>query len=178
MIRAGKIEEFAIDVEITGLTAGWIHGRIRFWFHKQVCGDWEDTVDIRGSYSWLKDFGDFPKNRFEPGLLEMSPFEVFEVLVRSVISEGPNQPRREEVFQQTMERFHIDHLAQSSFDQVFIVLIEDNEVQRCLWQQQRGEIHDDHFPAGHMQQVARDVCKQLEKEVAALGTAFEPPQKR
>lgn len=162
---------FAIAAEVTETAKGWILGRLRFAFHGRSCGNWNDEADLRGCYGWLKDFAETPRRRIEPGLIDLRPAEVFDRLVRPVQNQGGL--RIPEFYEDTFSRFHISHLGMSSFDRVVMVLIESQKVQRCLWKEDESDnIHDDVFPSGHMQQIARDFCKLMENEAAAIGIAL------
>ena len=169
MIITGNRQLFAIVAEITQDPNDWILGSFQFVFHGESCGNWEDEADLRGCHSWLKDFSEKPRNRFEPELLVLPPSIVIERLVRPVVNRS-DHARMQEYYADTFSRFHIAHLGMSSFDRVNMVLIENSEQQRCVWEDILGEDpHDDVFPAGHMQQIAAAFCKLLESEVAALG---------
>ena len=172
MIFSGKKEQFAIEAEITSKEGEWIFGHLRFWLHGTECGNWNDDVDLRGSHSWLKDFIQNQQDRYEPGMFEATPIVVFQLLVEPIFPANPNA-RVPEVYQKTDSRFHIGHLGMSSFNRVRMVLIENSTFQRCVWEAGLGEgIHDDLFPSGHMQQVAKDFCSLLEREIASLGIAL------
>lgn len=170
MIVTGNKEMFAIAAEVIETPNNWLLGRLRFVFHGQTCGNWNDETDLRGCYGWLKDFAEKPRRRFEPGLLELTPMEVFDRLVRPVQNrdEGPVV----EYYDETFSRFHISHLGMSSFDKVVMVLVEGPKAQRCLWQEGDESIHDDVFPSGHMQQVTLDFCRLVEREAMAIGVAL------
>src|SRR5688572_7749235 len=165
MIVAGDNRVFAIAAEITGTESGWIFGRFRFVFHSYPCGNWSDETDLKACYSWLKDFIENPRARFEPGLMEMSNSDVFDRLIKPVLADE-SKAVIPEAYQDTFSRFHISHLGMSSFDRIIMVLIESSELQRCVWHVQgEPQIHDDRFPSGHMQQVAMEFCRLFEREV-------------
>lgn len=168
MIIAGSTQVFGIAAEITQ-NSDWILGRFRFVFHGRPCGNWDDEADLRGCYGWLKDFSEQGRDRFEAELLDLPAATVFERLVRPVLFRE-RRARVAEYYKNTFNRFHISHLGMSSFNRVDMVLIENSEIQRCVWGDSFvEEFHDDVFPSGHMQGVAAAFCKLLESEVAALG---------
>jgi len=171
MISTGDNKSFAIAAEITGTPNGWLLGKFRFVLHGHVCGNWNDDADLRGCYGWLKDFAEKPRLRFEPGLMDLSPDNVFSNLVLPVIEQS-GQERIPELYSDTFSRFHISHLGMSSFDRVTMVLIESPERQRCVWKE-GNDIHDDVFPPGHMQTVASEFCVLLEREAASLGVLLQ-----
>lgn len=168
MVVAGHNNDFAIAAEVTEIVDGWIFGRFRFVLHGKDCGNWSDTVDLRGCHGWLKDFSINLLPRFEPGLMTLPAVEIFERLVKPVLMQ-PNGEEYPEVYPDTFSRFHISHLGMSSFSAVTMVLVEGTEQQRCVWQANDEPIISDVFPLNCMQSVARGFCDLLEREVAALG---------
>lgn len=168
MIIAGSIQKFAIVAKVERTAPGWIWGSFKFVFQGRDCGNWNDAASLGGCCGWLKDFAEKHVNRFEPGLFELPPIDVFERLVCSVIVQE-NRPCSLAVYERTYSRFHITHLGSSSFDQITMVLMESSEFQRCVWSESKENgFHDYIFPAGHMQEVALDFCRRFEQQVAAL----------
>jgi hypothetical protein len=174
MIIAGDKAVFAIAAEFTGATQGWVFGRVRFILHACPCGDWSDEVDLRASYSWLADFASNPRDRNEPELMDLPAEDVFARIVDPVLT-GKDGVQRNEVYANTFSRFHISHLGMTAFDRVVMVLVESGPAQRCIWREaDEGKLHDDIFPRGHMQDVAREFCRLLRDETAAVGIEIVP----
>jgi hypothetical protein len=147
-------------------------GRFRFVFYGQACGNWDDETDLKACYSWLKDFAEIPRQRFEPGLMELSSNDIFKRLVEPILGQESDE-REPECYPDTFSRFHISHLGMSSFDQVTMVLIEDDKIQRCVWRSDTGALNDCRFESGLMQKVAKDFCNIFEIEAAQLGLAIK-----
>jgi hypothetical protein len=170
MISIGDTNQFAIQCEFTAEEKGWIFGRFRFVLRNKCCGDWNDETDLRGCASWLLDFVENPRNRYEPDLLTLPAIEVFDRTVKSVMGSAPGEHRSTELYPNTFSRFHISHLGMSSFNCFTVILIEDQFQQRCLWRKvTSSEIHDCRFESGLMQSVARGFCQQLIKEIGDFG---------
>ncbi len=73
----GRHDRFAIEAELEEVIDGWILGRFRFWLCGEPVGNWDDTADLRGCVSWLRDFAARPRDRFEPSLAGATPQEIF-----------------------------------------------------------------------------------------------------
>lgn len=169
MITVGDKQKFAVIVEISEILQGWLLGQFAFVFRGRLCGNWNDAADLRGCHSWMRDFAVSPTNRFEPGLMNLTPSEIVHDLVRPVMRSA-SDPAVPEKYIDTYSRFHISHLGMSSFDRFRLVLIEDAKFQRCIWQDLSNEeiIYDDPFPRGHMQAVAGVFCKEFELQLASM----------
>src|SRR5688572_2507855 len=146
MISVGNPSEFAIQCEFTHAVKEWIYGRFRFVFRNQCCGNWDDSATLGGCVSWLRDFVETPRERYEPGLLTMSSDEVHEILIRPFMNDGSEQSDDfDEIYRldALYDRFDISHLGMSSFNLVSMVLIEDEREQRCVWTSGSSpKIHD------------------------------------
>jgi len=168
MIMAGHNNDFAIAAEVTEIIDNWILGRFRFVLHGRTCGNWNDEAALNACHGWLKDFSMNSRARFEPELLTLPDVEVFERLVKPVLAQYDDE-KVPELYSDTLGRFHISHLGMSSFDAVTMVLIEGEDQQRCVWQVGNAPVTSDLFPLNHMQNVAREFCDLMEKEVSAIG---------
>ncbi len=169
MILSGERSEFAIECQYTDAIGNWLYGHLRFIFRNESCGNWDDSVDLRGSVSWLRDFAERPVDRYEAELLTLPPTEVFERIVKPVLAQ-PDGQEYPEIYSDAYARFHISKLGMSAFDYTTIVLIEDEWRQRCLWNEgSSADIHDVYFKAGTMQAVAKRFCEDLELEVSKFG---------
>lgn len=165
MIVAGKTTMFSIASEITEEIDGWILGRFRFEFRGRPCGNWNDTTDLLGCYSWLKEFSTNTRDRYEPELLILPPHEIFERLVTPVMPQSGEQ-KMPEFYNNTFSRFHISHLGMSSFNLATIILIESDTEQRCVWQADKNKpVYSDFFPSSHMQLIAKEFCELFESEI-------------
>ena len=153
----GDKKSMAIEIEILEIIEGWIFGTFFFWLSGKIVGDPKDRqVDLQGCTNWLKDFVENPRDRFEPNLYNMEMGQVFLLLNASVISGNQDVYFAKEPFEDTFSRFHIEHLGMSSFDQLNMVLIEnENQQQRCIWQQNDQEIKEAFLTKGEIQKIAK-----------------------
>jgi hypothetical protein len=172
MISTGDPSEFAIQCEFTSVEQEWLYGRFRFVFRNECCGNWNDEVDLRACVSWLRDFAENPQNRYEAGLLTAPANEIFDRLVKPVLR-NVSVDRPADVYDNTYSRFHISHLGMSSFDAVTMILVEDDQEQRCLWTVGSStKIHDYRFKSGLLQSTASRFCDLLKKEVSDFGVSL------
>lgn len=166
---AGEAERFAIEAEIEERVEGWVLGHFRFWICGDPVGDWTDSVDLLGCLRWLKDFCDHPRNRYEAGLFELPPRQVFDRVFDPVMAGSKRHVGLPEV-RDAYSRFHISHLGMSSLERFDILLLTDEHgAGRCLWRElDNGQIHDCRFRAGEMEAVVDAFCGRLEQAVAQL----------
>ena len=163
----GDKKIFAIECELTDRIDDWVYGYIVFWFCGQPVGDWDDSTDLKGCLSWLKNFASEARNRFEPELEWADKDTAFEWLYESVMHKNGENPINTPKFEDVFSRFHIAHLGMSSFDRFDLILIEQpHSKQRCLWRHEsNNEVHECYIPEGEMQKIAKLCQTWLEKQI-------------
>ncbi len=151
----GDKKLFAIEISIKDTVEDWIFGNFMFWFKNLPLGNSEDDgVDLKGCMNWLKDFIEVPRNRFEKNLYTIPKTEAFKLLVENVLA-SYSQNSGNEFYENTFSRFHISHLGMSSFDDLILLLIEnESRQQRCIWAETGKELDEIFLPAKEMQKVA------------------------
>lgn len=157
----GSKKLFAIECEIQLRTDTWVFGNFCFWIFRKDVGNYEDFTSLNGCFGWLKHFIEDPRDRNEPGLMEMPPEEIFFLLYDSFMPEGLQyNSDNKEPFKDTFGRFYISHLGMSSFDRFDILLIENSFQQRVLWRDASNLIiHEAILPAGEIQRVSQEFCR-------------------
>lgn len=154
---AGTKAECGIELVIADVVDEWVLGSFLIWVHGTPIGDRADhSVDIKGCINWMKDFVEHPRNRLEPGLFTLPKDEVyrlFSAMDETIPAVSPIGRQIEKAF----SRFHISHLGMSSFNQVTLLLLEDEQGrQRLIWQQESDPVKEAFLPPGRMQQVASE----------------------
>src|SRR6187200_916318 len=122
---AGDPERFAIEAEVEERIDNFVLGHFRFWMCGRPVGDWRDSADLLGCLHWLKDFHDEPPNRYEPGLWDLPPGEVFRLLYDPVMAGSNAVPVHEAPVPNAYSRFHIAYLGMSSLDWFHVLLLTD-----------------------------------------------------
>jgi hypothetical protein len=154
---AGNKTECGIEIEITDVIGDWAQGTFLLWVHGVPIGDQSDRfVHVQGCINWLKDFIEHPRDRFEATLFALPKEEVYRLLSTNEDSLPPSSPTGKQI-DRAFSRFHISHLGMSSFDQVTLLLMEDERRrQRLIWQQASGAVKEAYLPPGRMQLVASE----------------------
>lgn len=154
---AGNKSVCGIELEVIDVIGDWAQGSFLLWINGTSIGDPSDqSVHIQGCINWLKDFVEHPRNRFEEGLFTLPKDELYQLL--SVNEDSPSilSSTGKEI-DRAFSRFHISHIGMSSFDQVTLLLLEDEEGrQRLIWQQGSGVVDEAYLPPGRMQAVASE----------------------
>lgn len=142
MITIGDSSKFSINWDITDIVDNWVFGHFYWKFGQNIVGNCVDcSVDLKGCFSWVKNFIDNPKNRYEPNLYELDKNEIYLRLASSILVNDENYGLIDEVYENTFSRFHISHIGMSSFDIVTILLITNEKGdERCIWKASKGEI--------------------------------------
>jgi hypothetical protein len=163
-MQVGHQSQFAIEWEIDEVNPPWIIGHIRFWAHDQPIGNWDDFTSLNGCANWLCVFASEPENRFEPDLLSRSKEEIFHLLYASFMYDLAMGSRGgEEPFEGTYRRFNISHLGMSSFDRYVVLLVEEPQRQRLVWQSSEDYlVKEAMLPSGEMQRVAQEFCTAMQ----------------
>jgi len=164
----GDKKSFAIELELLENNDQWVFGTFVFWLANHVAGDPADTsVDLNGCLNWLENFVHERRDRVEPALYEMDLKKAYSSL--NVYADGQNDNPLIETYDDAYSRFHIEHIGMSSFDQLNMVLIE-NELreQRCIWQQNDQKIREVHLPENGMESVAIQVVDYYRREIRLL----------
>jgi hypothetical protein len=139
----------------------WIIGHIRFWARAQSIGNWDDYAALDGCAYWLGEFVTRAERRFEPDLLGKSKDEVFHILYDSFMGRLTGR----EPYVDTYGRFNISRLGMSSFDKYVVLLIEEPQQQRLVWQSSDDYVVKEALlPSGEMQRVAHAFCVALQTD--------------
>lgn len=154
----GNKKNFAIELEIVDFIDDWIFGRFIFWVNGTVIGNPDDkSVDLKGCINWLQEFLKNRINRFEPSLFELDKDQVYVQLCSSVLT-GEENLFSKEKYEDTFHRFHISHIGMSSFEEVIIVLIENEKGGfRCVWKQGSKRIQDAFLNKDEIYKIIDDV---------------------
>jgi hypothetical protein len=166
-ILVGQPERFAIEAEPELPAGDWIYGRFRFWLGGLPVGNWEDSADLKGCVSWLREFATVLRDRYEPRLWNLAPAEVFGLVFDPVMGPtGIANPAKQPI-PHAFSRFHISHLGMSSFDKFDLVLLKDEEgAERCLWRNAEAPgIHECRLSRNEMEDVAEKFCRRFELDV-------------
>lgn len=160
----GSRERFAIEAQPEEFSGDWILGRFRFWVGGEEVGDWNDSTDLRGCVSWLKDFATVPRDRSDPRLDGASPEDVFALVYDPVF--GPNGIANpsDQPIPFSYERFHIGHVGMSSFERFDVLLVKTATGRgRCIWRK-ADDVHifETILDAGEMEEVATRFCEDFE----------------
>lgn len=171
MIVSGEKSEFAVQVDVSFASNGWVYGSYLLWVRGVAIGDLSDnSVDLKGCYNWMKDFIEKPQNRFEPGLFELSNEMAYAnlMIVFSPRPEGERGPW--EIYTNTDRRFHLAHVGMSSFDTVDLLLVADGaQRERLIWRSNDGPIEDAVFDPGTVARVFEKSVEALEPIMTAAG---------
>lgn len=164
----GDKQSFAIELDILDVVDGWVFGNFIFWIFGLVVGNPEDkSVDLKGCINWLKEFVTVSKNRFEVGLYELDKEQIFIQLCGSVLA-GEDNSFAKEKYRDTFSRFHISHIGMSSFDNVTMILVENNQGDvRCIWKQDDEEIEEAFIRCDEMNKVASGAITYFEDAIRA-----------
>ena len=155
-----------MKIEVADVIGQWVQRTFLLWIQGVPIGDQADRfVHVQGCINWLKDFVEHPRDRFEASLFAL-PKEAVHRLLSTNGDSLPSSSLTGEQIDRAFSRFHISHVGMLSFDQVTLLLVEDEQGrQRVIWQQARDEVKEAYLPAGRMQLVASE-C--VEKASAML----------
>jgi Immunity protein 42 len=140
---------FAIEYEHSCGHNSHTYIHFRFWAGGQEIGDYEDIIYLSDCLCYLSDFLKLSNQRYEPELEQKSREDIFRIIYDSCMVTLPDQIRLEDIlsnnlvtqesnpqkFNNIQERFHLDSIGMSSFQDRFnIILIEDRSGnQRLIW---------------------------------------------
>lgn len=162
----GNPNEFAVEFEVLlPIDSRWIYGTFCFWAEGVMVGDKvDDAVDLRGCLNWLRDFVQVKPNRFEPGLFDKAPAQIFNLLSTEIYY--PHDELGGSV-ETSDSRFNISHLGMSAFDRTNLFVVE-NEYgdHRLIWTSPTEEILHSFVPRGLMDAVIRQTIEHMD---VALG---------
>lgn len=159
----GDKKTFAIECENVSPPdmESYIHFRV--WARGHFIGDYEETVLLKASLSWLLEFMKYSQSRREPSLDTKSKEEVFQLIFDSVVLTVPQGLILSDVvkdsaicpdptppsYANVRERFHLDQIGMSSFsDKWNIILIENEDrSQRLMWRNLKDmQVHEALLP--------------------------------
>lgn len=165
----GDKQSFAIEFEILDVVDGWVFGTFIFWVMGFVIGNLEDkSVDLKGCINWLKDFVVSPKNRFERGLFDLDKEQIYIQLCSSVLV-GEDNLFSKEKYSDTYSRFHISHIGMSSFDDVIMIMVENEQGDvRCIWKQDDQEIVEAFLRMNEVNKIAANTVTSFEDAIRSI----------
>lgn len=140
---------FAIDCEESRVISGSTYINFQFWSGGIRIGDYEDEISLSSCLGYFSDFLSFSGQRYEPDLDKMDKEDVFKAIYDSIVFTIPDHVSMGEVlsgeyvmeipvtpkFENIQERFHLDSIGMSSFQDKFsIILIEtESRFERLIW---------------------------------------------
>lgn len=162
----GDKQSFAIEFEILDIVDGWVFGAFVFWIMGYVIGNPEDkSVDLKGCINWLRDFVENPKNRFERGLYDLDKDQIYIQLCSSVLVVEENS-FAEEKYSHTYSRFHVSHVGMSSFDDVTMIMVENEQGDvRCIWKQNDRETTEAFLRMSDVNKIAAHTVTSFENMI-------------
>ena len=123
------------------------------WVAGHSVGDYSDSADLRGCLNWLIDSVSGADDRREPSLDDCSKEEVFRLIYETFVLTIPKgvhlleyEPPEESdemvaarlTYPDARNRFHLDHVGMSSFDQWSVILVARGDgAQRFIWKKSR-----------------------------------------
>lgn len=164
---------FAIEYENSHEHNSPIYIHFRFWAGGQEIGDYEDIIYLSDCLCYLSDFLKLSRQRYEPELEQKSKEDIFKIIYDAFIITLPDQIRLEDIlsnnlvvqecdpqkFDNIQERFYLDSIGMSSFQDKFnVILIEDSlGNERLIWRTLSNmKIYEIHLPSKTFETVAND----------------------
>ncbi|WP_266160138.1 Imm42 family immunity protein [Dyella silvatica] len=167
----GDKSECAVDIKIENNFDGWVFGTYLLWVRGIPIGDdYDNSVDLKGCWNWMRDFVTYPENRYEPDLYDMDKRQVYLRLATSVLPNENPSGFAKEVYEDTTSRFHIDHIGMSSFNRYILLLVKDEKgMERLVWRESYGDIQDVYLSAGQLESVFAEAVRLLEDTMVSAG---------
>jgi len=170
LMIAGDKNQFAVQIDIEDSVDGWIFGTYLFWVKGSPVGQVNDhAVDLKGCLNWMRDFIAGHRNRFEPELYGMDKEKLYTCLARSVLARQNPGGFAREVYEDTFSRFHISHIGMSSFDNVTVFLVKDEEgMERLIWRTGEGGVEDAYLAKNAMEDAFGEAVSFLQERVTSV----------
>jgi hypothetical protein len=167
----GNKNEFAVDINVENIFDGWVFGTYLLWGRGLPIGnDYDNSVDLKGCWNWMRDFVAHPRDRYEPDLYDMDKRQVYLRLATSVQPFENPLGFVKEIYEETILRFHISHIGMSSFDRFTLLLVtNEHGMERLVWREGDGDIQDAHLSAGQVKSVFADAVRLLEDTMVSAG---------
>jgi hypothetical protein len=140
---------FAIECEKSCVINNFTYINFQFWIGDEKVGDYEDEISLSSCLSYFLDFLKFSGQRHELELDQMLKEDVFRVIYESIILTIPENVNIEEIlsgeyvienpvtpkFENIQERFHLDSIGMSSFQDKFSIILVETELgfERIIW---------------------------------------------
>ena len=171
MMLFGDKGTCAVEVNIDDVFEGWVFGSYQLWVRGVSIGDEADhSVDLKGCWSWMRDFIERRWDRYEPDLYEMDKRQVFLRLANWVSSNMNPHRFSKELYENSYPRFHISRIGMSSFDRFTLLLVESQTgMQRLVWQEGQGDIQDAYLGANQLESAFAEAVVSLEGIMLAAG---------
>jgi len=159
----GDKSKFAVQITVKEAVDGWILGSYLLWACGTSIGNEGDcSVDLKGCRSWMSDFVETPRDRYEVGLYEMDKLQVYVRLASAVLPGQNPSGFAKEMYVDIFSRFHLSHIGMSSFDNVTLLLLKNEKgLERLIWRSGDGEIKDALFEDGEIERVFREAIRAL-----------------
>jgi hypothetical protein len=140
---------FAIEYEESCIISSSIYINFQFWIGGERIGDYEDEISLSSCLSYLSDFLKFSAQRYEFDLDQMDKEEIFKTIYDSIVLTIPDHVSIDEIlsgeyiieipitprFENIQERFHLDSIGMSAFQDKFSIILVETELKfgRIIW---------------------------------------------
>jgi hypothetical protein len=168
----GEKQVFAIECEIVDQIDSWVYANFCFWIEGAKVGAYQETIVLKASIAWLKEFLRNSEKRCIPLFDSMDKEIVFRLIYETVIVTPLKNSSILEMIPENKEetasgrlalsdseiinRFHLDDVGMSSFDEYSIILInrEDGK-QRIIWKHvDESSVHEAILPPDYFENIA------------------------
>lgn len=172
---SGDKTGFAIELNIDVIVSErWIYGTYFFWFGGVRLGNPKDSVDLRGCINWLISFIDRepqPVSRY----FDMDKRRAFILLCASLyefaipndLTKGESllldERRLKDPYGFEAYAYNFAEHGMSSFDNIYILAIEDTRHHRFIWQEKGGKIEEFTVEKDSFNDVARGIIRFFEE---------------
>lgn len=167
----GDKSKCAVDINVENIFDGWVFGTYLLWVRGIPIGDaYDNSVDLKGCWNWMRDFVAHPRDRYERDLYDMDKRQVYLRLATSVLPNENPSGFATEVYERTVSRFHMAHIGMSSFDRYVLLLMKDEQgMERLVWREGDSDIQDAYLSAGQLESVFADAVRLLEGTMVSAG---------
>lgn len=168
-----KRSSLSLNFEVLNIVDGWVLGTF-FMLIDGVCvGDRADvSVDLRGCLRWWRDLANNPRNRYEPGLYDEDKDRAFLLLASAVLVRDDPEDTIPELYADSFSRFHISHIGMSSFDDVTMIFLKNEDgLERLIWKASGEEIYEAHLAESELERTFLKASVDLERSIAEFAAA-------
>ncbi len=165
----GDKSKFAIEIDVQIIAdERWIYGPFILWVQNHAIGDFEDpSVDLKGCFGWLKDFVLKPENRIDPYLYKLDKENLYSKKREAMDKDyGFLIDTR---YKNAYYLFDISYIGMSSFNNVTMMLIENEEGSaRFVWQQDDNPVQEAFSNMSEINRVIMEAIEYFEREICKL----------